>query len=360
MNRLTRHERLAGSLVLAGFEGLCLPTELKRLLKQDALSGIILFKRNVDSIEQVRAVNDTARSAVMSPGAMSNASPIIAVDQEGGRVARIKAPLTHIPSARRFGEKNDPSLTKTAGLLVGRELSALGFTLNFAPVLDVDTNPASPVIGDRSYGDTPDTVIQHGLAFAEGLKAGGVMPCAKHFPGHGDAAVDSHLALPRVPHDSARLDVVEMSPFRAWSKAKLGPVMTAHVMYPALDAHCPATLSASIIEGELRHRIGFKGPVLTDDLEMGAMADFGGPGGAAVRAVRAGADGLLVCRMFEHVEAVIAGLAKEALDDSSFSSRLEKAALRLLSLRNLPKGDLTFIGSSAHMSLSEEVMSAFK
>jgi beta-N-acetylhexosaminidase len=354
MNLVSQNRRLAGRLVLAGFDGFSLPSEIERLLEQDSLFGIILFRRNVDSVEQVSSLNESARRI-----ARKDNPPVVAVDQEGGRVVRMREPLTALPCARAFGGKNDSLLTQKAGLLVGRELSSLGFTLNFAPVLDVDTNPTSPVIGDRSYGSTLDKVIGHGLAFAEGLKMGGVMPCAKHFPGHGDASLDSHLALPTVPHGLDRLDAVEIAPFHAWSKADLGPVMTAHVMYPALDEHFPATLSSSIIEGVLRRRIGFLGPVLTDDLEMGAMADFGGPGGAAVRAVRAGADGLLVCHLLEHIEAVIEAVAKEASEDVSFRLRVEQAASRLDYLRNVHVCDLSYIGSPAHRALAQEVISPF-
>jgi beta-N-acetylhexosaminidase len=320
--------KLAGRAVIAGFDGTSLPEDVAALLGRGALGGIVLFKRNVASVQQVAALIAAARSA-----APRGREPVVAVDQEGGRVARLKEPLAVLPPARSIAALDDPDLTRSAGRLVGLELSALGFTLDFAPVLDVDTNPASPVIGDRAFGASAETVIRHGLAFARGLREGGVLPCGKHFPGHGDAAVDSHLALPRVELPADRLRAVEMAPFAAYAAARLGPIMTAHVVYPALDPDAPATASREILTGELRGRLKFEGAVLTDDLEMGAVSQVGGPPAAAVRALRAGADGLLVCRGREVREAVVEAVAREAAGDAAFCRRLEEAVSRIAALR---------------------------
>lgn len=353
MKNIRENEKRAGRLVLAGFDGTVLPPEIRKKIETDALLGIILFKRNVESHLQAAALNEAARRA-----APRGRPPVVAVDQEGGRVIRLREPLTVLPPARAFGILDDEAVTRKAGELIARELSAVGFTLNFAPVMDIDTHPASPVIGDRSYGPTPASVIRHGLAFAQGMSVGGVIPCAKHFPGHGDAAVDSHLALPNVSHSLDRLRTVETVPFEAWIAAELGPVMTAHVMYPAFDEEFPATLSRIIVEQTLRGTLGYTGPVLTDDMEMGALAAYGGPGGAAVRAVKAGADGLLVCRHFSHIEAVIDALAREATDTPGFRDRLDEADLRLTALRRLPAGNPSFLSSEAHLAMVHEVTAA--
>jgi beta-N-acetylhexosaminidase len=282
-------EALAGRVVIAGFDGATLPADVRKAIAEDALGGVILFKRNIEDLDQVAALTAEIRCA-----APDCDGPLIGVDQEGGRVVRLREPLTVLPPARRFGDIDDPALTGRAGELIGLELRAIGFTVDFAPVLDVDTHPASPIIGDRAFGGTPGTVTRHGLAFARGLTLGGVHPCAKHFPGHGDAALDSHLALPEVALDADRLRELEMAPIAAWCETGAGPVMTAHVVYPALDPDLPATLSRRIITGELRERLGFRGVVFTDDLEMGAIQALGGAGEVAVRAMAAGADGLLV------------------------------------------------------------------
>jgi beta-N-acetylhexosaminidase len=346
-------DRLAGSAIVAGFEGTAPPGEIVEEARRGALGGVVLFARNVESIDQVAESIREVRSA-----APADSRPLVAVDQEGGRVVRIREPLTVLPPARRLGEVHDPELTRSAGRLVGRELAALGLTVNFAPVLDVDTNPDSPVIGDRSFGPTPERVVKHGLAFARGLAEGGVHPCGKHFPGHGDASVDSHLALPRVDREAARLEAVELAPFRAWCREGLGPLMSAHVVFTALDAQRPATLSEEILSALLRERLGFEGALFTDDLEMGAIADAGGAARAAVTALRAGADGLLVCRSAEVRSEVRAALARAAAEDERDAGRLEAAAERLRRLA-VPPGDdveLAWIGSPEHERLRSEVL----
>lgn len=350
----TSNEPLAGRVVMAGFDGTALPTDIRDALSADALGGIILFKRNIENITQVGELLAEAH------GAMEERGPCLAgVDQEGGRVVRLRDPLTVLPPARRFGDIDDVALTRRAGELVGLELRALGFTLNFAPVLDVDTRPDSPIIGDRSYGATPEAVIRHGEAFAEGLRAGGVSPSAKHFPGHGDAALDSHLALPRVEHGADRLRSLEMAPFASWVSRGMGPVMTAHVVYPTLDPDGPATLSRRIIQGELRHRLGFDGVVFSDDLEMGAIRDLGGAGRVAVRAINAGVDGLLICRQRDQRAAVIEALAREATERPAFRETLARAAARLAALSIPPRRKTAdWIGSDEHRARQASVREA--
>jgi beta-N-acetylhexosaminidase len=344
---------LAGRLILAGFDGAELPDRLARDLERGALAGIVLFARNVESPAQVRRLTDEARRA-----AGASPAPIVAVDQEGGRVVRLREPLTVLPTARALGAIDDPELTERAGRLVGAELRASGFTLDFAPVLDVDTNPDSPVIGDRSYGASPAAVVRHGLAFARGLKDGGVLPCAKHFPGHGRATLDSHLSLPRIDCGRESLEAVELEPFRAWCRTGLGPVMTAHAVYPALDPEQPATASRGIVRGELRERLRFGGAVLSDDLEMGAVGDSGGPSAVAVRALAAGVDGMLVCRSAEVLDEVRDGLARAISSEPGLLRRVEVASSRLAALGEPPGPDveLEWLGSADHRAARSPVI----
>jgi beta-N-acetylhexosaminidase len=341
----TEIERLAGRVIVAGFDGVSSPEDVLGELSDGALGGVILFKRNVEDPDQVAALLDECRRS-----APDEQPPLALVDQEGGRVIRIREPLAVLPPARRFGELDDPDLTSEAGRLVGRELCSLGFTVDCAPVLDVDTNPDSPVIGDRSYGGTPAEVVRHGLAFGRGLREGGVHPCAKHFPGHGDAALDSHRSLPRVEHGRDRLEAVEMEPFRAWARTGLGPVMTAHVVYPALDPEGPATASAEIIKELLKGRLACRAPVLSDDMEMGAIAEIGGAAALAVRAIEAGVDGLLVCRLADARLAVREALTREAREHPAFQRKLERAAARLSTLAHPPgkSPGPSWIGSDEH------------
>jgi beta-N-acetylhexosaminidase len=351
----TDFDRLAGRVIVAGFDGHELPDDVRAELAAGALGGIVLFGRNVASHLQVAALIEAARAA-----APAEAPPVVAVDQEGGRVVRLREPLTVLPPARTLGRIDRPDLTEEAGRLVGAELRALGFTLDLAPVLDVDTNPASPVIGDRSFGPDPDLVVGHGLAFARGLRAGGVFPCGKHFPGHGDATLDSHRALPRVEHDLERLERVELEPFRAWAWAGLGPLMTAHVVFPALDPDRPATCSPRILRDLLRGRLRFRGVVLSDDLEMGAVNEVGGAPAVALAAIGAGADGLLVCRDAAARGAVRTALARAARSDPATAGRLEKVGAALASLGRAPGPfrPADWIGSDGHRRLQERVLGA--
>jgi len=318
----------AGQALVAGFGAEGPPPALRQALRQGELGGVILFKRNVGEPEQVAALVDSiAREA---PG---DQPPLVAVDQEGGRVARLGPPVIQLPPMRRLGEQDDAAATRDAARRLGAQLRALGFTMDFAPVLDVDTNPDNPIIGDRSFGRTPEVVIRHALAFAEGLGEGGVLSCGKHFPGHGDTDLDSHLALPRLPHDRARLDRIELAPFRA-AVGRIPSIMTAHVVFEALDPGVPATLSRKVVTDLLRGELGYDGVVVSDDLEMKAVSERWGIPEAAVAAVEAGCDVVLVCSQVEACLAAHEALVRRAERDAGFAERLQEAARRSLSLRS--------------------------
>lgn len=319
-------ERLAGRVLCAGFPGKDLPQALSARLERDALGGVILFKRNLGGIEEVAAL---VRTIVSRSGGLS---PLVAIDQEGGRVARLGAPVVKLPPMRRLGERDEPALTERCGAVLGAQLAALGINVDFAPVLDVDTNPDNPVIGDRAFGRDAGAVITHALAFARGLSAAGVASCGKHFPGHGDTDLDSHLALPRIAHDRARLDAVELAPFRA-ARGLVPSIMTAHVVFDALDRDVPATLSRRVITGLLREELGYDGVIVSDDLEMKAVFDRWGVAESAVRAIEAGCDLLLVCSRLDLVEEAAGALTDRARRDPAFASRLAEAAGRVDRLR---------------------------
>ena len=286
----TGHALPPGQLLFGGFEGAELPAALRAQIAAGRVGGVVLFRRNFESAEQARALL----------GALHAAAPdelplVVAIDEEGGRVQRLCDWWTAWPPMRRLGEHDDLAFTAAVAHALGRELADLRIDLTFAPVVDVDTNPANPVIGDRSFGRTPELVARHACAFLAGLQAEGVAACAKHFPGHGDTCVDSHLALPVLAHDLARLRAVELPPFAAAIRAGVASVMTAHVLLPALDPEDPATLSARVL-GLLRDELGYDGLVFSDDLDMAAVADRHAPADLVARAVGAGVDVLLACR----------------------------------------------------------------
>ncbi len=319
--------RAAGQVLVAGFGAGAPPAGLVDATRRGELGGIVLFKRNVGEMADVARL-----IAALASAAPADAPLLVAIDQEGGRVARLGAPVVKLPPMRTLAMLHDPALTRRAGAVLGAQLRALGITMDFAPVLDVDTNPANPVIGDRSFSRDPAEVIVQALAFAEGLESAGVLSCGKHFPGHGDTEVDSHLALPRVSHSRARLDAIELAPFRA-ARGKLSSLMTAHVVFDALDPEVPATLSHHIVTDVLRGELGYQGVVFSDDLEMKALADRMSAGEAAVRAIAAGCDAVLVCSEPELVDEARAELAERATHDDELRARLLHAAESFVAMR---------------------------
>lgn len=319
--------RLAGQALIVGFPAGDPSPELLAAAKRDELGGFILFRRNVGEPEATAELIHTlvANSAGQAP-------PFISIDQEGGRVQRLGAPFLQLPPMRVLGDIDDPALTREAATLLGRQLQALGVNLDFAPVLDVDSNPANPIIGDRSFGRDPAQLARHGAAFAEGLQAAGVAACGKHFPGHGDTELDSHLALPKVAHAQERLDRIELAPFRSVAP-QLASIMTAHIVFDALDAGRPATLSSAILTGILRKELGFSGVIISDDLEMKAISEHYSVADAVCEAMAAGCDALLVCSKPELCFEAHAALVRRAERDAAFAARLAEAAARTLALR---------------------------
>ena len=315
--------RTIGRLVVAGFAGTSIPVELRSLAREADLGGVILFARNVEAPQQVAELAYAART-------LSRTSPAwVSVDQEGGRVARLREPFTSWPAMRALGNSGDAALATRFARALAHELRAVGVTLDYAPVLDVDTNPDSPVIGDRALSADAEKTARLGAAVIDGLQAAGVAACGKHYPGHGDAAADSHVELPVVPHSPERLRAVELEPFRAAAAAGVAAIMTAHVLYPALDEQNPATLSPRIVGGVLRDELDFDGLVMTDDLEMGAIARHCVVENAAVRAVAAGCDMVLLCGSdTDRQAAAIEALIHAAEDGRLPHARVEQALAR--------------------------------
>ncbi|MGH7297503.1 MAG: beta-N-acetylhexosaminidase [Polyangiaceae bacterium] len=343
-----------GELVLGGFPGTVLPPSFARALREGRRGGAILFKSNViDGPRQVAALARAVREA--SPPAL------LGVDQEGGRVARLRAPLLEVPPMRTVASWGDPALAARIARAMGAELTALGFTIDFAPVLDVNTCPQNPVIGDRAFGEDPATCARFGVAWATGLQASGLLACGKHFPGHGDTSKDSHVDLPVVDQPLERLERVELVPFRAAIQAGVAMLMTAHVVYRAIDATRPATMSPAVCTA-LRDRLGFDGVLVSDDLEMQAIAARMTVEDAAVQAVAAGCDALLVCWSDEKQERAVAAMTREAERSPAFRARCEHARARLKAARERVSarpldddGVARVVGGPEARSVAEEI-----
>lgn len=319
---------VCGQLIIGGYSSSEPSERFVRALSEGRRGGAIVFKRNLTGdIGHVADMN-----ALLATAAPDELPPLLAVDQEGGRVARLGPPALRVPPMRRLAKIADAAFVEQLAARQGAELAALGFTMNFAPVLDVDTRADNPIIGDRSFSEDPARVAELGVAWARGLERGGVLACGKHFPGHGDTTKDSHLELPLVEHERERLEGVEMVPFAAAARAGIAALMTAHVVYPALDPGQPATLSHAICT-ELRRAIGFQGILVSDDLEMKAISERLGIEEAAVRAVEAGCDALLICSDEALAERAHAALVARATEDEAFRARCREAADRCLRAR---------------------------
>ena len=322
---------LCGQMLVVGLAGKELDADERRLLAAGERGGVVLFRRNIEpGASGMRAV--AALNAAISEASGAELPPLVAVDQEGGRVMRLGPPAMQLPPMRRVGDLDDEALVRRVAEAQARELAALGFTMSFAPVADVHTRPENPIIGDRAFATTPERVARLGGAFAEGLARGGILSCAKHFPGHGDTTVDSHLALPRVERPKAEFERIEIASFRALAKnPAIDSMMTAHVVYPALDPEQPATLSRAICIDLLRTELGFAGVLFSDDLEMKALTMPTGE--AAVRAVTAGCDVLLVCSRADLAAEAHEALVREAERSPAFRARCEEAFARAIAMR---------------------------
>jgi len=319
--------RAAGHCIICGFDGTSLSAELKEVLDEVQPAGVILFARNIESLEQVCELNRELKAS--RPGDRLLAS----VDQEGGRVARVRAPASEWPAMGKLGLLDDEALVRRVGAAIADELRALNFDVDYAPVLDVATNPKNPVIGDRSFGGDAKTVARLGAAFISGLQERGVGGCGKHFPGHGDTDKDSHLELPFVEHELGRLREVEWPPFSAAIRAGVGAIMTAHLMAMPLDEGLPATLSKSVL-AYLRNELEFSGVIVSDDVEMKALADHYPLPTIAARGLNAGLDVFLACHKPEVVLELYRSIVRAVEDDAVTHETLLGAERRVLAWRD--------------------------
>lgn len=344
----------AARLLTVGFYGHQLGDELKRLLDR-GVAGVVLFARNVDGPEQVAELIAAIKRHAGRP-------LFVSLDQEGGLVARLRRGFTRLPPMRAVGALADEALAERAGTVLGRELRAVGVDVNFAPVLDVDTNPDNPIIGNRSLSRDPEIVARLGVALGRGLEAEGVAACGKHFPGHGDTSQDSHRELPRLPHSRERLEAVELVPFRAWVRAKLASIMTAHVIFEPIDPDYPATMSRPVLHGILRDAMGYEGLIITDDIEMKAIADHYGYEDAVIRGVNAGVDNFLCCHTASVAHQLVETMARAVEDGRVPLERLVDANRRVAAFterwaRPAEAPQMHVLACDAHLAVVEAILS---
>ena len=321
-----------GQLFMAGMPGTCLDEDTELLIRDYNLGGIILFSRNIeDPMQLARLCRDIQKAAVKY-----HCDPLfLAVDQEGGRVARLRKPFTVFPGNEAIGMDERPvSKAIEFGTTTAREMKMVGLNMNLAPVVDVRRGKPEKHLRGRMFSDDHGTVALLGGTVVKALQKNGVMAVAKHFPGLGRASIDPHLNLPRIDLDIREIDEVNIPPFKAAINMGVSTIMTSHAAYPALDPKQPATLSPVILNGLLRERLGFDGLIMTDDLEMGAIAKRWGVSKGALASFQAGADILLICEHQKNIIDSIALIREKILREELSNERLSKSLARIMKAKS--------------------------
>ena len=354
-----------GQLFMVGFDALTVNEHITRMILQYHVGGIILFRRNVQTPEQVARL---CRDLQEINATISDIPLLISIDQEGGMVMRVEHGVTPIPSAMAFQEAGSIADCEQLSHISAEEMRQIGINMNLAPVLDVNNNPLNPVIGVRAFGEDPATVINYGMAAMRGIQSSGLVATVKHFPGHGDTSTDSHYAMPLVPHDRQRLDAMELPPFKAAIAQGVHAIMTAHVVFPAIESepNLPATLSKAVLTDLLRHEMRFNGVIITDCLEMAAISEGVGVAKGAVATLQAGADIVLVSHLEERqkaaIEAVISAVESGSIDRNEIDLsvqrvqqlKLQRAVSAWRDLPKIPQG----LMQPAAMQLAHKVQQA--
>ena len=318
-----------GQMVIVGLDGYAVDEHARQMIEEYNVGGFILFKSNIQNSSQMLGFLNSLKRVNQS-----NKVPLfLSVDEEGGRVSRLPDEFLKIPSNRTIGKLNNSSVSHQVGSIIGEELKSFGMNMDFAPVLDINSNPKNPVIGDRSFGTTPELVSKLGVQTMKGLQSKNIIPVIKHFPGHGDTSTDSHVGLPRVNNDLKRLRSFELRPFRDAIENGAEAVMVAHILLPKIDPKNPASFSRTIISDILRTEMNYDGVVITDDFTMGAIVKNYNIGQAAVKSVLAGSDIVLVCHDFEKEKTVISALRNAAQSGQLPMDRIDKSVTRILQLK---------------------------
>lgn len=316
LSRMSTAEKV-GQLVLVGLEGTEINDQMKELIDTYHVGGFIFYKTNIQSSTQaLRLFNGLKKENSSNPVPL-----FLSVDEEGGRISRLPKEFVRLPSNQRIGEVNETELSRKIGRILGQELYSFGLNMDFAPVLDINSNPDNPVIGDRSFGDRAEPVSRLGVATMKGIKDRKVIPVVKHFPGHGDTSVDSHIGLPVVEHGIDRLRQLELVPFKEAIAQQADVVMIAHLLMPKLDPDHPASFSKAVITDLLRKELGFQGVVISDDMTMGAIEKNYKIGSAAVQAVLAGGNIVLVGHDYDKEVVAIRALT-DAVNDGTISDEV--------------------------------------
>lgn len=328
LSQMTIEEKV-GQMFIVGVEGSTLNDGIKEMARDYHVGGFIFMGKSVKSTSQLLKLLNDVKIANSN-----NKIPLfLSIDQEGGRVDRLPAEFNRFPTNREIGRINSEELSYNIGSTIAYEISSFGFNMDFAPVLDVNTNPKNTVIGDRAFSTSPRVVSSLGVETIKGLQDGNVISVGKHFPGHGDTAVDSHVGLPRVNKDLKQLASSELIPFKKAIENNVDGIMIAHILLPKIDSKYPATLSKAVISDILRGQLGFKGIVITDDMTMGAIAKNYKIGAAAVSSIKAGSDIILIAHDYNKGRDAITSIIKEVNSGNISMDRIDESLYRILKLK---------------------------
>lgn len=324
---MTLDEKI-GQMVMSGVDGYTISDTTLKLINDYHVGGFIILGGNVKDANQLLQLVNSLKTANSSSIPM-----FLSVDQEGGRVDRMPPEIKRLPTNEAVGGVNNSGFSYKLGGIIADELNAFGFNMDFAPVLDINSNPKNPVIGDRSFGANPDIVTKLGIQTMKGIESGNIISVVKHFPGHGDTSVDSHVGLPLVNNDMERLKSFELIPFGQAIDENVDAVMVAHILLPKIDPKYPSSMSKKIITDTLRGDLSFGGVVITDDMTMGAITKNYNIGDAAVTSVNAGSDIVLVCHGYDEEVSVIDALKKAVQDGTISEERIDQSVYRILKLK---------------------------
>ncbi|WP_088041811.1 beta-N-acetylhexosaminidase [Bacillus sp. EAC] len=334
LNEMSLNEKI-GQMILSGFYGPTYSGDLKNLIQQYKIGGFIFYSENLkDKNQTVKLINS------MKSANGSNSLPILfGVDQEGGRISRLPEKLGNIPTNEQIGKRNNSNFSYEIGQILGEQLKIFGFNTDFAPVLDINSNPNNPVIGDRSFGNNASIVSKLGIKTMEGIQSERIIPVVKHFPGHGDTGVDSHLDLPVVNKTYNDLKHLELIPFENAIQQKADAVMIAHILLPKIDSKFPSSMSKNVITNILRNDLHYSGVVMTDDMTMAAIEKHYDLPNAAVKSIQAGSDIIMVAHDPNKVRAVFKAIQAAVQNGKISEDRINQSVKRIILLKQKYKID---------------------
>lgn len=316
-----------GQLFIVGFDGQLINDEIINLIKNEKVGGLIYFSRNIIDSNQIVNLNNEIKS-------IENDIPLfVSIDEEGGIVSRVPEEYAKIPSSGYIGEFNDENLSYNVGRIIAKELKGLGFNMDFAPVLDINSNPNNTVIGERALGNNSDIVSRLGIKTMEGLRDGGIISVVKHFPGHGDTDIDSHYGLPIVTKTLEELNGLEFIPFKNAIDNGADVVMVSSIILSSVESEYPATMSRKVINDILRESLNFEGVIATDDMTMAAITNNYNLTDAVIKSIDAGSDLVLVCHGYEEILNSISAVKEAVINNILSEDKINKSVYRVLKLK---------------------------